>query len=273
MIYSTEGKPLLLQEAIKVIKDDKIRKNRIIIKNDITKEVIHDVTNKVVVAGSAFTAQKHFNINAPVKTPTYNNVLNLENTVNETNADPGLRRDEMVCLFAIGNDGCGPEQHQVFDVKYGSWIKVENLIPLRYCPKNSDLSDIDRGKYFGRKVTDDRYIYYFKAFETQPQFEQRYIDGTPIDENIYSSTKTEDIESFVQIKLKITSDDCREYFKAINDTKGSKISSISLLTAWKKNVGGKIYYQDIRPLTKLHFPNESLLEDSKALDITYLIFY
>lgn len=267
-------KSLILQEPFKVInKDDMIRKNRIIIKNDITGEVIHDTTNKVIVAGSAFTAQKHFNITAQVKTPTYNTALGLENTVSEVFGENGLRRDEVVCLFAIGNDGCGPEQHQVYDVKYSSWIHQDNLIPFKYRDKTDDISEIERTQYFGRKVTNDKFIYYFKAFDINPQFIQRYIDGTPIDENIYSSTKPEQVESFVQLKLKIGVDDCKEYFAAIGDSSGSKINSISLLTAWKKVINGKIYYQDIRPLTKLHFPNESLTEDTKALDITYLMFY
>lgn len=268
-----DEKTLLLQETKRLINKDEMRKNRIIIKNDVTGEVIHDVTNKVVLAGSAFTAQKHFNITAPVKTPTYNTVLGLENTSTENNTEPGLRRSEIVCLFAIGNDGCGPEQHQVYDVKYASWIKEANLIPFRYCNINNDLSDLERTMYFGRKVTNNKYIYYFKAFDLTPQFVQRYVDGTPIDENIYSSSKPEEVESFIQLKLKIATEDCKEYFTAIGDTTGSKISSISLLTAWKTTVAGKTYYQDIRPLTKLHFPNESLSEESKALDITYLIYY
>lgn len=276
MIYNMNTKKLYFNDLSDIIKDEKVsfkKDNKVIIRNGHTGEIIHEGTNKVTLAGSSFTAQKSLNIDIPVNTPSYNAELGLENSVIEDPGVPGLRREHQVILFAVGNDGCGPEQNQVYDVKYESWIKPENLIPFRYRPLSNDLSDLERTTYFGRYTTETEAYYYFKAFDLIPQFTQRYTDGTIIDEDIYSSMKPESVESFVQIKLKITDVDFREYFEHINDTSGYKINSLSLLTAWAKEIDGKTYYQDIRPYTKYHFPNESLLEETKMLDITYIIYY
>ena len=75
------------------------------------------------------------------------------------------------------------------------------------------------------------------------------------------------------MQLKITKEDCRDYFIATTGINDARINSISLLTAWKKTIDGYDYYQDIRPLTELHFPNEPLIDMTKGLDIIYQIYY
>ena len=80
-------------------------------------------------------------------------------------------------------------------------------------------------------------------------------------------------ETFVEINLKITEEECREYFINTVGINEARINTISLCTAWKKEINGKEYYQDIRPLTKYNMPNEQLIELSKGLDIVYQIYY
>ena len=238
-----------------------------------TDELIFRGKNKVIVGGSAFTAAKHFNLRPNVFTPSYNTVLGLENSVNEPYTGEGIRKEEQVYLFAVGIDGCGEENSQVFNVDYTKWIAPEHLVPFRYQLDKNDLGGFMRDKYFGRKVIGNRIAYYFKAFEAKPEFKQQFVDGTPIDENIYLSNRVEEVESFVEINLKITKEDCRDFFAATTGINDARINSISLLTAWQKEIDGHIYYQDIRPLTKLHFPNEALIDPSKGLDIIYHIYY
>lgn len=259
----------------KHIKEDKIttRKTDIQIFVEGTDELVFRGSNKVIVGGSAFTAAKHFNLKPRVFTPSYNTVLGLENSVNEPYDEPGIRKEEQVFLFAVGTDGCGDENSQVFKVDYTKWIAPESLVPFRYQLEKNDISGYMRDKYFGRKVIGDRIAYYFKAFETKPEFKQQYVDGTPIDENVYTIERIEEVESFVELNLKVTKDDCRDFFMATTGINDARINSISLLTAWAKEIDGQIYYQDIRPLTKLHFPNEVLIDTSKGLDIIYHIYY
>ena len=250
-----------------------INKTNIIVKNSETGEIVFRGSNKVIVSGSAFTAAKHFNINMPVRTPSYNSILGLENTAADAFVDPGLRREEQVILFAVGTDGCGPQQHEIYPVDYKKWIAPASLVPFRYPLATSDISAGLRTSYFGRKVVDNRVAYYFKAFDSAPIAKQQYKDGTPIDENIYSSTKADEVETYIELSLKITKDDCREWFTSTTGINTAKINTFSLLTAWPKSYSGTIYYQDIRPLTKINISNESLIDASKGLDIIYQIFY
>jgi hypothetical protein len=270
------------QEQMRILSDavrnaDKANIQRpgslITIKDGLGNVLHQGLHNKVIVSGSAFTMMKHYNIDVPTRTPSYNTVLGLENTLNTPNPEPGVRRDEVVCLFAVGVGGCGQEQHQVYDVDYSKWIKPSDLVPFRYITPPNDLSDLDRTRYFGRALTNGKIAYYFKAFDTEPELIQRYVDGTPIDANVFDSTNTLEIESFVQLKLKITVDDCREWFASTTGLDTAKINAISLLTGYKHEINGYIYYESIRPLTVLHFPSEPLNEYTKSLDITYLCFY
>ena len=239
-----------------------------------TDIVMFEEDNKVILPGSAYTAMKHFkNLSIPVKTPTYNEALSLDNISAITDSEERL--DSYVYLFAVGIGGCGPENSQKYDVDYTKWIATEDLIPFRYQLTANDLSDDLRGKYFGRKSIPaaDRIAYYFKAFDTDPVFKQQYIDGTPIDENIYISDNNMDVESFVEIKMSITNRDCRDYYIATTGINDARINTISLLTAVPKEIDGYTYYQNIRPLTKLNFNNESLIDETKGIDIIYQIFY
>lgn len=239
-----------------------------------TDKILFEEDNKVILPGSAFTAMKHFkDLVIPVKTPTYNQAIGLDDIVSVTPTEE--RNDGFVYLFAVGIGGCGPEDSQKYDVDYTKWIQPEELVPFRYQLQNNDLSDEDKAKYFGKKTiaAAGRVAYYFKGFDKDPVFKQQYIDGTPIDENIYISDNGMDVESFVELKLSVTTDDCRDFFIATTGITDAKINSIELLTAVPKTVNGLTVYQNIRPLTKLNFNNEQLIDLTKGIDITYQIFY
>ena len=249
-----------------------IRKTDITIKVAGTDVVLFRGHNKVILPGSSYTASKHFNINPPVKLPSYNTVLGLDGIQALTDAE---ERSALVTLFAVGIDGCGPESSQVFDVDYTKWIKPESLVPFRYVYDDNDLSAAMREKYFGRKkiAGTDKTAYYFKAFETAPTMHMQYTDGTPVDENIYISDNTMGVETYVELNLTITKDDCREFFDSTTGINDAKVNTISLLTAVPKVINGYTYYKSIRPLTQLNFPNESLIDLTKGIDITYHIYY
>ena len=235
---------------------------------------IFEEDNKVIVPGSAFTVMKHFkDISIPVKTPTYNNALGLDHITSITDSEERL--NSYVYLFAVGIGGCGPENSQKYDVDYTKWIDTSDLIPFKYQLTANDLSDDMREVYFGRKAIPaaDRIAYYFKAFDAAPVFKQQYIDGTPIDDNIYISDNDMDVESFVEIKMSVTNRDCRDYFLATTGINDARVNTVSLLTAVPKVIEGYTYYQNIRPLTKLNFNNISLIDETLAIDIIYQIFY
>ena len=228
--------------------------------------------NKVIVDGSMFTAMKFFDLLPPVNLPTYNTALNLENIVPLTSQE---QLDSLVCLFCVGTSGCGPEASQVYDVDYTKWIKPEDMVPLRYQLADDDLSDDDRELYFGRKeiTAMNRIAYYFKAFDIEPIFKAQFIDGTPIDEHLYDSDNVIDVEVFVEMKMSITKRDCRDYFIAHSGINDAKVNTISLCVGYPKEYNGHMYYQGLRPITKLNFPNESLIDQTKGIDIIYDLFF
>ena len=101
----------------------------------------------------------------------------------------------------------------------------------------------------------------------------RFTDGTIIDANLYDSQNETDAETFVEMNLRITKDDFRDYFRATTSINDAKINSISLLTAWYNESSGYRWYQDITPMTQLNIPNEPLIDLTKGIDITYHIYF
>lgn len=228
--------------------------------------------NKVLLDGSMFTAMKHFNLLPVVNLKDYNTSIGLENI------DPLTSNEQLnsnIVLFCVGTSGCGPEQSQVYDVDYTKWIKPDELVPFKFQLSDNDLSDKQRETYFGRKEIPslNRVAYYFKSFDTAPVMHAQYIDGTPIDENIYVSENTTDVEVYVEMKMSISKDDCRDYFISTSGINDAKVNCISLVSAYPKQYNGHNYYQGIRPITRLNFSSESLIDLTKGIDIIYDLFY
>lgn len=228
--------------------------------------------NKVLIDGSMYTAGKHFGLLPKVNLPTYNTALNLENIVPLTASE---QLDAKVFLFCVGTSGCGPENSQKYDVNYTKWIAPEDLVPFRYQLKDNDLGATLRNKYFGRKeiVAANRIAYYFKGFDIEPYMVAQYTDGTPIDENVYISDNDTDAEVYVEMKLSITKEDCRDFPIATSGINDARINTISLCSAYPKTYNGYTYYQGIRPFTRLNFSNESLIDLTKGIDIIYDLYY
>lgn len=240
------------------------------IKNGLGETLFEHLHNKVIISGAGFTARCHFDIASEEITPSYNTALGLDNTVSESASENGAA--EKVYLFAVGIDGGGTEPSQKYPVDYTKWTAPENLIPFRYVPASAD--NIDTNMYYGKKTNDNGMnAYYFKAFDAEPEFIQEYTDGTAITSNVYEIERSTDAQTYVRLKLKITSDDCRDWFLNTTGISEAKINTISLLTGWAKIVNGVKVYQNIRPLTKLNIVGESLVDLTKGIDITYDIYY
>lgn len=240
----------------------------IIFKDSDTGAILDILSNKVVISGAQFTACKHFNLDPIVHLPTYNESLNLDNIVSGTPYNI-----PKICLFACGNDGCGVDGSQVYPVDYTKRIHPDHLIPFRYQLNTIDLDASMRSKYYGRKVIGDRIAYYFKAFESNPTLQMRYVDGTIIDSSLYDSTYQREAETFVECVLKITKEDFRDYFISTTGINTALINNISLLSAWYTEQDGYKWYQDIIPITQLNISNEHLVDLTKGIDIVYHIFY
>lgn len=254
-------------------------RTHIIIRNPETGEVLYEGTNKVVGAGGDMVARKLYDIDLagnPVKMPSYNDELEIPDpgmedpdaTYDYTSAKEG---DPKVLLFAIGTDGCGTEGSQIYAVDYNSRIAPEALIPFRYVLSSSDLSTELQESYAGRKVDGDFIAYYFKRFTSGPELHEQYLDGTPVENNVYETGQ--EYEIYVETVLTITKDEAREFFIATVGIDQCRFNTVSLLYAYPRKVGGVDYFMDIRPLTKLNLSNEYLIDVTKGVEIIYHTYF
>ena len=245
-------------------------KNRILFIDDNTGEILREETNMVVIAGAQLSAMKHFGLDELVPFPNYNTELGI------TNISGAPENEEIACLFCCGNNGCGMETSQVYPVKYNSRIHPNNLVPFRYERSDNDLPSAQRSIYFGRKEITElgRVAYYYKAFDSEPQLHIKYTDNTQIDSNVYNISTSQKAVTYVEMRLKITVSDFRDYYINTTGLENSRINQLSILTGWKKTAeDGFVYYQNVRPLTLLNFTNEWLMDLSKAISIVYQMYY
>lgn len=238
------------------------------VRNLETGEIIFKgLKNKVIISGSSIIARKLFDISSEDPIPNYNTAITGLYT-----PEIGEIGDSKVVLFCCGMDGCGSENSQVYPVDYKKWIDPNSLVPFRHVASGDDISNELRQKYFGRTTQGNSIAYYFKTFENPPRFVQRYMDGTPIDNTIFSSAKIDSAETFIELDIKITSEDMRDFYIARTGLDRARINCISLCTAYPVTEGGYTYYKDIRPLTRLNFPNEQLIDLTKGIEISYHIY-
>ena len=264
------------------LKNDKasVQDTKVSVYVDGIDEPVYVGRNKVVVSGSAFGIAKYFNKSPRIWTPSYNDELSLDENHHTAygNGAEGIRREEQVVLFAVGNTGVykNSSNSGVQPVPYVGKIDANDLIPFRVENITRDISEDEKSMYFGRKTTDTKFIYYFKKPESISDPIQQYSDGTPIDENVYVNDRQLEVESFIRLTLKITKDDLRDYFEIAAVEKA--VSSISILTGYEteypdENNVTRTYYQNLRPLTLYHFGEESLKDPDKGLTILYDMFF
>ena len=264
--------------------------SKIEIYNEVGELIFEPLHNKTVIAGSALTAMKLFNLNKSIlnNTPTYDEILELglnsiisedgprvylrdaNGDILDTKSDESQRR---IIGFCVGKGGSGLGISDVYNVKYCDYITKDNLIPFRYPSISAD--DIDETIYKGKKTLDTRTAYYFKKFDQEPTFYQNNI------------SEADNAQTCVELHLKITKEDCREFFIAHSGLENAVINQISLVSAWSKeieitkldSITGQPttrmveYYKDIRPFSLLNIPNDGLSDLSKTISIIYTLYF
>lgn len=277
-----DKKIILNERGIRPQDSGVIKGTRVIARVPGTDKILWVRQNKVLAAGSAYIANAHFDfIDDPTNpapapaTPSYNQELRLYDPRPEVIEPTGPKK---IYLFAIGTDGCAETGVQQFEVDYTKWLAPQDMVPFRYT--NTPITDVNVHNRYGGQTTikdyngNDRTAYYFKTFDAPPKWIQRYIGNqTASISNMYNNNITDPMESYVELKLSVTSTEAREWFKYKFNSSNPYVNTISLVQGWYVMVGGMKYYKDLHPVTKLNFPTESLREGTKGLDITYHIFY
>lgn len=282
--------------------------------NDSGERIWEPLHNKTVIAGSALTAMKLFNLDRNVLdfTPTYEQMFTgglieggtgttypTRNILDDNGSIVGSVEDETqrtIIGFCVGQGGAGIDISDVFEVEYCSCITVDNIVPFRYPLVNAD--NIDEEMYKGKKLIElsdgsNRHAYYFKEFSNTPNLVQNYVStigsfSDSVNPNTVYTNKiyADKAQSYVELHLKITSEDCREFFITHKGLENAKINQISLVSGWKKTVSvTKLdkasnmqtkdieYFQDIRPFSVINIPNEILSDRSKSISCLYTLYF
>lgn len=263
---------------------------------------LFETENMIVLGGSLFTLEKVFGVDYFSKgiSSTIADELDIIKMINSNDEYSVSPTDHVtlskVCLFGVGVTGAGESITDVYDVNYYERAIGESdvggatfgLIPIRQTA--DPLPDTDKEKYWLRtKVYPndvEKTAYYMKSFEKEPEIKVLFRnndedDGQALVGNGYNRPWVEEpttpIETFIELTLKITKKDIREYFKDLNDTEKTRINTIGLFTGVKTQVGTDangqpVYdYRDVRMFSKLNINNE-MLTTSKDLTISYRIY-
>jgi len=241
---------------------------------DSNGNIAYEGFNKAMLSASEFMALHLFRAEGDkFITPTYNSQLELDNIQSHTGEDLGL--EYTVFGFCMGTSGCNRGSRIKNEVSNKEWIAPDDMVPFRYQRAGDDLDDVMRGIYNGRKFFADRgYIaYYFKKFDSDPIVSKVYDDGTPWTSSVYDDQTTLGARVKVGLTATIDEEDGRDWFDNTSGINDAVFNTISLLIGWASEIDGYTYYQDVRPLTRLNFPDRVLSEIGASWTIKYDLYF
>ena len=248
-------------------------RTKIIGLDTLTKEVLFESTNQIVLGGAMFILEKLFNVEAPITVDYLNNIMGIaaENPIEEK-----YPKNTAVCLFGVGIGGCGDSSLSVVDVNFYE-REIFDMVPFRVT--DDELNEEDQTKYwFKRRESDGRTSYFLKTFEQDPVIKVLWKDGdededgAEVSSGVHDTQRTEPIETFVELILKITKKDVREYFEINGNIEEARINSIGLFTGIKQPMSdGSEDYKQVKLFSKLNIPNEMLVMN-KDMTIIYRIY-
>jgi len=270
-ILSFEFKPSVLQRT-KIIGGYNPRKNE----NGITElgEVLFEEENQIILGGALYVLEKIFGVASPLTVDYLNNIMGIATTgVAVTDIYP---KDNVICLFGVGTGGCGDSITSVVDVKFYE-REIFDMVPFRVIDGELSLQDVDK-YWFKTILVDGKKAYYLKNFEVIPEIKVLWKDaegdedGTEVEAGVHNTTRIEPIETFIELILKISKLDVREWFELNGNIEQARINSIGLFTGIKSLLADGSYdYKQVKLFSKLNLGNE-LLQFAKDLTIIYRIY-
>lgn len=214
------------------------------------------------------------------------------------------RNGHRVELFGIGTSGITDNDVTVYAVDY----KDTGIEMVRSYDSNTDikghmlpfrqtadtLSADERLKYFGKKIDEvggSKFTsYYLKKFEQEPEIKHVWASGAEADsyediENQESAleadiwnddgAKTNTLESFTELRLKISSKDLKEYYTHLEQEDQARFNTIALFAGRyvKDDTNDADYgdYEDVIMFSKLILPVE-YVSMNKDLNIIYRVY-
>ena len=243
-------------------------------KDDAGRDILRPVSDNTVVVGGAILALEHLaDVSASKFIPgTLNNILEINADVPDTSG-----KRPTFCLFALGIGGATLDFGSITakDIKSRN---IPDIVPMR---TGNALTGDDADKYFMKKINDagDGYYWYAKEFSTQPIIQTFWkdsvdenADGTEITGEIYDSDRTEEIETFVELKISLNIHDIREYFESIGNLDYARYNTLGIYTGNKIVLpDGTTDYVNVRLFAYTNFNNRDLSQKTEA-EYTYRIY-
>lgn len=199
--------------------------------------------------------------------------------------------EHCVCLFGVGTGGAPENSTSASDALYNERTLVQP-IPFRVVyPADlanfPTLSGQELSMYWGKRTMDSLgdlngavTAYYLKKFDSDPEIIHLWRDNVDPDEDgtnvtdggadaVFSSARTESIESFTEINLTISKKDLKQYFSAIGMPESARINELALYCAEIDKAAGD--YSNIKLFSKLNFQTEPL-STTKDMEIIYRVY-
>ena len=233
--------------------------------------------NLVLLGGAITTLEKLWNIRSALTVDTINNICSI-NPAEQT--EGVLPQEHCVCLWGVGIGGCGDAFGSVRDVKYyereigNNGMAKTEMLPFRVVA--TPFTDDNAEKYFLMDAYgNDRVAYYAKTFDEEPYIRSLWKDGaegedgTEVIDGVHDTTRTDDIETFVEMHMTLDKTDLREYFSLNGEIEMARVNTIGLFSATPVLENGIVVdYKDVKLFSKFCFSNEPL-SVSKSLLILY----
>ena len=176
--------------------------------------------------------------------------------------------------FMIGNGGSGEDAITTKNTDY-SFTKLRNPIPFQQTQQNALGSDI-AGKYLGKlRVGSSQFSnsYFIKKFDERPHiYHSWWRDGQswdyvdPVTQNdlgpnaVNGVGKTNRIETYCEVKMSLSADDCIAYFSHDGATQTALVNELGLVAfdtvAGDRSTVEKVYDAMIKELITIIFDNK-----------------
>lgn len=259
----------------KIDTDHKYLRTEIIGQNEFG-EVLFREENDTMLGGAIFILEKLFGVRSSLKVDSLNNIMGIANEHEDDLEGKLLGADNLVTLFGVGTGGAGDSPSDIKKVEVRE-REIFEMIPFRVV--EADLPEAERGKYWFRKPTaTGKTAYYLKRFEQDPSITTLWRDGegdedgSMVESGVHNSDRSDEIETLVDLTLKINKRDLREHFEEKGEIEMTRFNSIGLFSAQRKEMAdGTIDYANVKLFSKLNISNENFILP-KELTITYRIF-
>ena len=239
--------------------------------DDFGNELWED-SNMTVLGGAMFTLMKSFGLDrGPIDIATVNELLEIANVPRKD------IKDNFVSLFGIGTGGAGETAAQVLEVEVQERT-MNKFLPMRTI--TTELPSVQKDKYWLRKELLDgkgTILYYLKKIQN---IEIKCLwkdgvdgeDGSPVGDDVWNTTRTDAIETFVELTLRVDKVDGVEWFDYTANADQPEFSELGLFTGVRSSIGtDREDYCDVWLHSKLNIPKE-VLHSGKGLTFYYRIY-